>query len=283
MKPKAAKQEAAPIVEYTHRVAIVTGGTRGIGLGISQALLEKGMHVLAIYRSSREEALEAENMLAQVARKAGAELRVVQGDVGSKTEAERLVNLAGETWGRVDVLVNNAGIFDFSFLEEMTEEFFDHIIRVNLKSMVFAMQAVLPWMKRNRYGRIVNATSISGQLADVGLTAYACSKAGVNQLTRVCSGELAPYGITVNAYAPGIIHTGMTDAMIRERGDRQVKQIPAGYFGRPEDVAALVAFLCSEESAYVTGEIIGVDGGMMKVQNPGRAYEFAATREDSSK
>jgi len=171
--------------------------------------------------------------------------------------------------------VNNAGIFDFCFLEEMTEEFFDHIYASNLKSMIFTMQSAIPWMKKNHYGRIVNATSISGTLADVGLAAYACSKAGVNLLTRIGAGELAPYGITVNAFAPGIIHTDMTDEMIKSRGDLQLKQIPAGYFGKPEEAAALVGFLCSEEASYITGEIIGVDGGMMKVQNPYRAYDFA--------
>ena len=134
------------------------------------------------------------------------------------------------------------------------------------------------WMKKNHFGRIVNASSISGKLADVGLIAYACAKIGVDMLTRISAAELAPYGITVNAYAPGIIFTEMTREMIETRGDQQVKQIPAWRFGKSEEVSGLVTFLCSEKAAYITGEIIGVDGGMMKVQNPYRAYEFAKNR-----
>jgi 3-oxoacyl-[acyl-carrier protein] reductase len=261
-----------PDANRTHSkpVAIVTGGTRGMGLAITRSLAEKGHSVLAVYRSHQAEA-EAAVLQFQAD---DLDVAVVQADIGRQAEAEKAAAFAGERWGRIDVLVNNAGVFDFCFLEEMTEEFFDSINRTNLKSMIFMIQAVLPWMKKNHRGRIVNATSISGSLADVGLIAYACSKAGVNLLTKVGAGELAPYGITVNAYAPGIIHTDMTDAMIRERGDAQLRQIPAGYFGRPEDAASLVCFLCSEEAAYITGEIIGVDGGMMKVQNPGRAYDF---------
>lgn len=256
---------------WAKRVAIVTGGTRGMGLAITRMLAQKGMAVLAVYRSHQAEAeaalrqLQADNLAVEI----------FQADVGRKTEAEKAAAYAGNLWGRIDILVNNAGIFDFCFLEEMTEEFFDNVCQTNLKSMIFMTQAVLPWMKKNHWGRIVNATSISGTLADVGLIAYACSKAGVNLLTKVGAGELAPYGITVNAYAPGIVHTDMTDAMIRERGEAQLRQIPAARFGQSEEVASLVLFLCSDEAAYITGEIIGVDGGMMKVQNPVRAYEYA--------
>ena len=258
------------------RVAIVTGGTRGMGLAITAALARTGMHVLAVYRSNQE---QAERAVAELSGQ-GLSVEICRADAGIQAEAERAAAAAVRLWGRIDVLVNNAGIFEFSFLEDLTEEFFDTIMRTNLKSMIFMMQAAIPWMKKNRFGRIVNATSISGSLADVGLVAYACSKAGVNLLTKVSSGELAPYGITVNAYAPGIIHTDMTDAMIRERGELQLRQIPAGSFGKSEDVAALVRFLCSDDAAYITGEIIGVDGGMMKVQNPYRAYEYAAGKQE---
>jgi 3-oxoacyl-[acyl-carrier protein] reductase len=258
------------VSKISKRVAIVTGGTRGMGLAITQMLAEKGMSVLAVYRSNSTEADKAVKKL----KAEGLDVEILCADLAWKTGAEKAADYAGRKWGRIDVLVNNAGIFDFCFLEEMTEEFFDNIFRTNLKSMIFMMQAVIPWMKKNQYGRIVNATSISGDLADVGLIAYACSKASVNLLTKVSSGELAPYKITVNAFAPGIIHTDMTDGMIRERGEAQLKQIPAGYFGKPQEAASLVNFLCSEESSYITGEIIGVDGGMMKVQNPSRAYDF---------
>jgi 3-oxoacyl-[acyl-carrier protein] reductase len=257
------------------RVAIVTGGTRGMGLAITRSLAQSGMSVLAVFRTNQDKADKALESFIQE----NLNVAIYQADVSNQEETAKVAEFAGNRWGQIDILVNNAGIFDFCFLEDMTEAFFDHINRVNLKSMIFMIQAVLPWMKKRHYGRIVNATSISGNLADVGLIAYACSKAGVNLLTRVSSGELAPYGITVNAYAPGIIHTDMTDAMIQQRGDHQIKQIPAGYFGKSEEVAALVHFLCSEEASYITGEIIGVDGGMMKVQNPYRAYTYAAERE----
>jgi 3-oxoacyl-[acyl-carrier protein] reductase len=261
---------------YAKRVAIVTGGTRGMGLAITRSLAEQGAAVLAVYRSRQA---EAEAALQQL-RADNLTVEIFQADVGQKTEAEKATAHAGRLWGRIDILVNNAGIFDFSFLEDMTEDFFDKIYRTNLKSMIFMIQSVLPWMKQGHWGRIVNATSISGTLADVGLIAYACSKAGVNLLTKVSSAEFAPYGITVNAYAPGIIHTDMTDAMISERGEIQLRQIPAGCFGKSDDVAALIKFLCSDEAGYITGEIIGVDGGMMKVQNPYRAYEYTSKKQE---
>ena len=158
----------------------------------------------------------------------------------------------------------------------MTEEFLDNIYRVNFKSDFLMMKAVIPYMKKNRFGRIINASSISSSFADVGLVGYGMSKAGVDMLTKIGASELGPYQITVNAFAPGITHTDMTDEMIRTRGDKQVKQIALGRFGDVADAGALVNFLASDAAGYITGEIIGVDGGMLKVQNPHRAHEYAA-------
>ena len=253
------------------RVAIVTGGTRGIGLGITKAFVAEGAKVVAVYRSDDRAAAAA-----------GAELEGLEGeaaflkaDVGIVAETVRVTGFTLAKWGRIDFLVNNAGIFDFAYLDEMDEEFFDRIYTANLKGVVFMMKAVLPVMKERRFGRIVNASSISGRFADAGLIAYGCSKAGVDMTTRIASAELGPYGITVNAFAPGIIDTDMTRPMIRERGHLQVKQVPIGSFGTAEDVSGLILFLCSAEAGYITGEVIGVDGGMMKVQNPYRAIERA--------
>ena len=156
----------------------------------------------------------------------------------------------------------------------MEEEFLDNILNVNFKSQFLMIKACIKYMKNNRFGRILNASSISGDIADVGLIGYGVSKTAVNMLTKICAAELAPYGITVNAYAPGIIHTDMSESMIKERGEIQVKGIPLNRFGKCEDVGALVRFLASNEAGYITGEVIGIDGGMLKVQNPYRAYEY---------
>lgn len=251
------------------RVAIITGGTRGIGLGISKALGCLGIKLLLVYRENVSLAKKAETEL----RNLGVDGNIIQANVSLKSEAKRIVDFTGNRWKRIDILVNNAGVFNYSSIEKMTEDFFDRVYAINLKSVLFMMQAVFPWMKSNKYGRIINASSISGSLADVGLSAYGCSKAGVNMLTRIAAAEFAPYGITVNAYAPGIIATDMTQNMIDKQGHIQIKQIPARRFGSPADVAGLVSFLCSNGASYITGEIIGIDGGMLKVQNPNSAYE----------
>jgi 3-oxoacyl-[acyl-carrier protein] reductase len=250
------------------RVAIVTGGSRGIGLGICEALVAEGIAVAILYRGNDEAAREAAGSLKEL----GGTVLAVKADLAVAAEAARAVAAVVAEWGRIDILVNNAGVFQFAFLEDMDEEFLDSMIDSNLKSAIFMIKSALPWLKKSGQGRIVNASSISGKLADVGLIAYGCSKAGIDMLTRIAAAELAPFGITVNAYAPGIISTEMTREMIESRGKEQVKQIPAGKFGEPEDVARLVAFLCSVDSGYITGEIIGVDGGMLKVQNPARAH-----------
>ncbi len=253
------------------RVAIVTGGTRGIGLGICKALLRRNTAVAAVYRQNPAAARSAEGEMAA----AGKEYFTFKADVSYFAEAARVVEEVTKKWGRTDILVNNAGIFQFAFLEEMDEKLLDALYSANFKTAFSMIKAALPWLKKSGEGRIINASSISGRLADVGLIAYGCSKASIDMLTRIAAAELAPHGITVNAYAPGIIATEMTREMIETRGSEQRKQIPRGQFGVPEDVAELVAYLSSSEAGYITGEVIGVDGGMLKVQNPGRAWDFA--------
>ena len=250
------------------RVAIVTGGSRGIGLGICEALAADGVAVAMVYRANEQAAREAEERI----KKMGGAVMTLKADVALVAETARVVEAVAAKWGRIDILVNNAGAFRFAFLDELDEAFFDSLVDVNLKGSIFMIKHALPWLKKSGHGRVVNASSISGRLADVGLIAYGCSKAGIDMLTRIASAELAPWGITVNAYAPGIIATEMTREMIETRGKEQVKQIPANKIGESEDVAKLVKFLCSPDAGYITGEIIGVDGGMFKVQNPARAH-----------
>lgn len=253
------------------RVAIVTGGTRGMGQAISIELAKRGNIVCAVYRSHEE---SAKYTLKEM-KKYEQDCKIYQADVSKEEEVKKVVAKIGEEFGRIDILVNNAGIFDFRFIDEMDGEYLDRVLNTNFKSQFYMVQNVAEYMKKNEYGRIVNASSISGHFADCGLVAYAASKAGVDMLTKIGAAELGPYHITVNAYAPGIIHTDMTDAMIQERGDEQVKDLCLNRFGTGEDVAALVGFLTSPEGGYVTGEIIGIDGGMFKVQNTYLAYQHA--------
>jgi 3-oxoacyl-[acyl-carrier protein] reductase len=252
------------------RAAIVTGGTRGIGEDIGLALARNGDLVMAVYRSNDERAFEFKKRLQKISPTSD----ILKADISTRPGVDRVVGETLSRFGRIDILVNNAGTFDFVFVEDMDEDFLDNMMNVNFKSQFLMIKACTVHMKKNGFGRILNASSISSDLADVGLVAYGASKAAVNMLTKICAAELAPYQITVNAYAPGIIHTDLTAGMIAERGHIQVKQIPLNRFGKGEEVAALVVFLCSTEAGYITGEIIGVDGGMLKVQNPYRAHEY---------
>lgn len=253
------------------RVAIVTGGTRGMGKAFSLELAERGNTVLAVYHSNEQSAKETEEEMQLLS--AGS--CVVQADVSTQEGVDKVFAVVAEKYGRVDILVNNAGIFDFKFIEDMTEEYLMKVIKVNFISDFLMIKGAVPYMKKNHYGRIANASSISSWFADCGLIGYGTSKACVDMLTKIASAELAPYGILVNAYAPGITHTDMTDEMIRERGEEQAKQISLNRFSSCEEVAKLIGFITSEECSYITGDIIGVDGGMLKVQNPYRAYEYA--------
>lgn len=257
------------------RVAVVTGGTRGMGRAISEELAKKGNIVCAVYHSQEESAKATLDRIQEAEPRCG----IYKADISKESEVKQLIKEIGDKFGRIDILVNNAGIFDFRFIDEMDAAYLDRVIDTNFKSQFYMMQNAVVYMKQNKYGRIVNASSISGHFADCGLVAYAASKAGVDMLTKIGAAELGPYNISVNAYAPGIIHTDMTDAMIKERGDEQVKDLCLNRFGTGKDVAALVAFLTSTEGGYVTGEIIGIDGGMFKVQNTYLAYEHAKKQE----
>lgn len=256
-------------MENIKRVAIITGGTRGMGKGISIELARRGNIVCSVYHSNKKAAEETLALLLQYSPSSC----IIQGDVSKESEVKRIINEIGEKFGRIDILVNNAGIFDFSYIDEMSEEYLDRVINTNFKSQFFMIKHTAPYMKKQQYGRIVGASSISGSFADCGLVAYAASKAGVNMLTKIAAAELGPFGITVNAYAPGIIATDMTAHMIKERGEEQVQDLCLKEFGTPQDVGALVGFLTSPEARYITGEIIGIDGGMFKVQNAYLAYD----------
>ena len=174
------------------RVAIVTGGSRGIGLGICKGLLADGLAVAMVYRSNQKAASEAMAELEAT----GGRVLAIRADVSQRAEAARVVEAVTQAFGRVDVLVNNAGVFQFAFLEEMDEDFLSQMLRSNFESMIWMIQSALPWLKKGEHPRVVNASSISGRLADVGLIAYGSSKAGVDMLTRIASAELAPYRIT---------------------------------------------------------------------------------------
>ncbi len=258
------------------RVAIVTGGTRGIGLAASLELAKRGNIVVAVYRSSQA---AAEKAMAEV-QAYEPDSCIVQADVSGQEGVDKVFAVIKEKFGRVDILVNNAGIFDFNFIEDMTEEYLMNIIRVNFFSDFLMMKSAIPYMKAQQYGRIVCASSISSHFADCGLIGYGTSKACVDMLVKISSAELGPYGILVNAYAPGIAHTEMTDGMIKERNGEQTKQISLGRFSTGAEVASLIGYLTSPENTYVTGEIIGVDGGMFKVQNPYRAYQYVQEKEE---
>ncbi len=257
------------------RVAIVTGGTRGMGQSISLKLAKDGNIVIALYRSNEKKAIETKAELVRISPQSD----VFKCDVTDEKQVLKVVSDIAAKFGRIDILVNNAGIFDFKFLEDMDGAYLQRVMTGNFMSQFYMLKAVIPYMKKNSYGRIINASSISGHFSDVGLVAYAASKASIDMMTKIGSAELAPYNITVNSYAPGIIHTDMTDAMIQERGDIQVKQISLNRFGNGDDVASLVSYIASFEAGYLTGEIIGIDGGFFKVQNAYRAHEYAASKE----
>lgn len=240
------------------QTAIVTGGSRGIGRAVAVRLAKDGMNLVINYRGNSAAAEETGRMC----RELGAEVLLVQGDVSRAEDCEKLTAQAKEAFGRVDVLVNNAGITRDGLLARMTEEDFRAVLDVNLVGPWNMMKAVNRIMMKQRYGRIVNLSSVTGLMGNMGQTNYAAAKAGILGMTKSYAREVASRGITVNAVAPGFIDTDMTEAMPEGAKDKIISEIPMGRTGKPEDVAEAVAFLASEQAGYITGEVLRVDGGM---------------------
>lgn len=240
------------------RVALVTGGSRGIGKAIVATLAERGAKVAFVYKSSKEaaEAFAAEQT------SLGREVIALQGDVASKAEADRLVADVLGRWERIDILVNNAGIIRDGLLAIMEEDAWQAVINTNLGSVYNFCQAVMRPMMSQRFGRIVNLSSVAAEFGNQGQVNYAASKGGIQGLTRCLATEVGRRNITVNAVAPGFIETDMTEA-VRNAAEGEIKKrIAVRRLGKPDDIANAVAFLASPETSYVTGHVLTVDGGL---------------------
>ncbi len=255
---------AAPkrfLTDLTGKVALVTGGSRGIGRAVAIRLAQGGAKIAFSYRSNHEAAQEVLGDL----KGGGAHAMAVAGDMANPADVERVVASAIQAFGRVDILVNNAGITRDNLLLRMSEEEWDEVIDTNLKGTFLVTKAVVRGMLRQRSGRIVNITSVSGVMGNPGQANYAASKAAVIGFTKTVGREYASRNVTVNAVAPGFIDTAMTHGLPANVKETLQKQIPLGRLGKPEDIAAAVRFLASEEAAYITGHVLHVNGGMLMV------------------
>ncbi len=244
--------------EQITRVAVVTGGSRGIGRAICTTLAEKGCCVVV----NCQHGVQAAEETAALCREKGAQALVVQADVSAPEGCEALFSQVQKAFGRVDILVNNAGVTRDNLIMRLTEEDYDKVLNTNLKGAFLCCKAASRLMMRQRYGRIVNLSSVVGLRGNAGQTAYAASKAGVIGLTKSLAKELASRGVTANAVAPGYIATDMTAALPEAARADMVQQIPAARPGQPQEVARAVAFLADEQSSYITGQVLCVDGGM---------------------
>ena len=239
------------------QVAIVTGASRGIGRAVALALAAEGASVVVNYANSSQ---AADAVVAEITAM-GSQAIAIQADVAQSEQVDRLVSSVMEQWGRIDLLVNNAGIARDTLLLRMKLEDWQAVIDLNLTGVFLCTKAVSKIMLRQRSGRIINVTSIVGEIGNAGQANYSAAKAGVIGFTRTVAKELAPRGITVNAVAPGFISTDMTADL---KSDELLKFIPLGRYGQPDEVAGLIRFLAADAAAaYITGQVINVDGGMV--------------------
>ena len=242
---------------FEGRIALVTGASRGIGEAIARRLAAEGATVLAAARTTSG----LDRVVADIS-KAGGRARVLEIDVSEPSSIEKAMKSALEEHGQIDVLVNNAGIAEDNLILRMSRDAWDRVLTTNLTGAFLLIQAVVKGMIRRRYGRIVNVTSVVGLMGNAGQANYAAAKAGLVGLTRSVARELGSRNVTCNAVAPGFISTAMTDRMTDQSREGLSGQIPLQRLGSPDDVAGAVAFLASEDAAYVTGAVLNVSGGL---------------------
>ena len=240
------------------QVAIVTGGSRGIGRAIVKALAAEGAKVACVYRGNQQ----AAQILAQEVHEAGGTCAAFQCDVCKLEDSEKVARTVEEQWGRLDILVNNAGIIKDDLFVRMEPEAWQSVLQTNLGGTYNFCKAVGYTMMKQRRGRIVNISSVAADYVNPGQTNYAASKGAINAFTRALAVELAGRGVTINAVAPGFIETDMSEAVRNKAGDLIKKMIPMKRLGQPEDIAKVVVFLASSDAAYLTGQVITVDGGL---------------------
>ncbi|MDP7525605.1 MAG: 3-oxoacyl-[acyl-carrier-protein] reductase [Dehalococcoidales bacterium] len=245
-------------MDLNQKVAIVTGSGRGIGQTIALKLASLGATIVINDIGDPASVEDVVNEIKAMDRECSA----VLGDVSSSSDVDELVRATVDTFGRVDILVNNAGITRDHLVIRMSDEDWDKVIAVNLRSVFLCTRAVLRHMTRQRWGRIINMASVVGIAGNAGQANYAAAKAGIIGLTKTVAKESASRGVTVNAIAPGFIATQMTEQLDEKWKEAVRERIPIGDFGTPGDVAEAVAFLASEEARYITGHVLNVDGGM---------------------
>ncbi len=255
-RPKAERDERA----FAGKVALITGGARGIGRATAVRLARGGAKVAINYKGNVAAAEEAKRL----ALEAGGAATTIQGDVSVEADVERLVKDAlAFGAGRIDILVNNAGITRDDLLIRMTTEAWDAVLDLDLKAAFLVTRAAMRPMMKQRYGRIVNVSSVAGVVGNAGQANYAAAKAGLIGFTKTVAREMASRNITCNAVAPGFVPTDLTNELLDKMKDTILPQIPLGRFGTVDDVANAIAFLASDDAAYVTGQVLVIDGGMV--------------------
>ncbi|MGD8458084.1 MAG: 3-oxoacyl-[acyl-carrier-protein] reductase [Anaerolineales bacterium] len=240
------------------RVAVVTGASRGIGKAIALELAKQGANVIVNYVSSEDSANEVVKQIESL----GSRSLAMKADVSDFNQATDLINKAVEEFGKIDILVNNAGITRDTLIMMMSEEDWDDVLRINLKSTFNCSKAAVKHMMRKRYGRIINISSVAGQMGNVGQTNYSASKAGQIGFTKALAREIAPRNVTVNAVAAGYVETDIWDGVPEEVRQGILGMVPMKRKGEPEEIAYAVAFLASDKAGYITGQCLGIDGGM---------------------